>query len=121
MSKKKVSGTKEWASTGVNVMTGCKHECLYCYASASAFRFERVKPGEWGSGVVNEKALTKKFGRRKGTIMFPTAHDITPDNFDHCLIVLSNMLKSGNNVLVVSKPHLAPFLSIMAFVAAVVP
>ena len=55
MSKKTVSGTKEWASTGVNVMTGCVHGCLYCYASASAFRFDRVKPGEWGNEFVNEK------------------------------------------------------------------
>lgn len=102
---KTVSGTKEWAATNANVMTGCSHGCLYCYASASAFRFDRVKPGEWSDETVNKKALLKNYGKRKGTIMFPTAHDITPSNVSYCYTVLSRMLKAGNSVLVVSKPH----------------
>jgi DNA repair photolyase len=104
--KKTVSGTKEWAATNANVMTGCSHGCLYCYASASAFRFERVEPGKWGDERVNKRALEKGYGKRKGTIMFPTAHDITPDNLSHCKTVLSKMLEAGNDVLIVSKPHL---------------
>ena len=36
--------------------------------------------------------------------MFPTKHDITTSNYDDCLIVLNNLLKVGNNVLIVSKP-----------------
>jgi DNA repair photolyase len=38
--------------------------------------------------------------------MFPTTHDIVPETLDFCLEVLGNLLAAGNNVLVVSKPHL---------------
>jgi hypothetical protein len=37
--------------------------------------------------------------------MFPTQHDITPENLDHCLSTLTGLLEVGNEVLVVSKPH----------------
>jgi len=38
--------------------------------------------------------------------MFPTSHDIDPTNLDACLTVLRAMLGAGNDVLIVSKPHL---------------
>jgi DNA repair photolyase len=42
-----------------------------------------------------------------GQVMFPSSHDITPINVDSCLQVLKNLLKAGNRVLVVSKPHIS--------------
>jgi DNA repair photolyase len=51
--------------------------------------------------------LEKKFGKRSGTIMFPTNHDITPINVNECLDALLKMLRAGNKVLIVSKPHIA--------------
>jgi DNA repair photolyase len=50
--------------------------------------------------------VNKKWHKAKGTIMFPTTHDITPRNIGHCISVLDKMLRAGNNVLIVSKPHL---------------
>ena len=38
--------------------------------------------------------------------MFPTTHDIEPEFLDECLTVLRNLLEAGNEVLIVSKPHL---------------
>jgi DNA repair photolyase len=38
--------------------------------------------------------------------MFPSSHDITPTNLSACLQVLENLVAAGNDVLVVSKPHL---------------
>ena len=38
--------------------------------------------------------------------MFPSSHDITDGNWSACQIVLNNLLRAGNEVLVVSKPHL---------------
>jgi DNA repair photolyase len=32
-------GTREWASTNVNFITGCSNNCLYCYARAMAIKF----------------------------------------------------------------------------------
>ena len=39
--------------------------------------------------------------------MFPTQHDITPENLDVTGKALRQMLMAGNEVLVVSKPHLS--------------
>lgn len=100
------TGTNEWAKTTANCITGCAHRCLYCYANEMAARFGRVHPEGWGHEVVNEKAAAKGYGKRKGSVMFPTTHDITPDNMDTTLPVLRRLLEAGNQVLVVSKPHL---------------
>lgn len=100
-----VSGTKEWAATGFNVMNGCENLCRYCYARANAARFKVKDVSTWGDEEVKEGALEKSFGKRRGTIMFPTAHDLTLSNLQYTLPVLKKMLEAGNDVLVVSKPH----------------
>lgn len=102
--KKTVRGTREWASSSVNVMSGCSHDCRYCYARTSASRF-KTHPGDWTAEVVRPQAATKQFGKRSGTVMFPTQHDITPGNMEHTLPVQGRLLKAGNTVLVVMKPH----------------
>jgi len=38
--------------------------------------------------------------------MFTAAHDIVPENIESCVKVLKKLVAAGNNVLVVSKPHL---------------
>ena len=38
--------------------------------------------------------------------MFPSSHDVTSENIESSLTFLGNLLKSGNNVLIVTKPHL---------------
>lgn len=39
-------------------------------------------------------------------VMFPSSHDITEANLADCLTVLKKLLAAGNQVLIVSKPHL---------------
>jgi DNA repair photolyase len=97
---KKVSGTKEWSTSSANVISGCAHGCLYCYAAAQAIRFGRKTPETW----TQEELVEKRFGKRQGRIMFPTTHDITEANFQHCQPALLQMLGAGNDVLIVSKP-----------------
>jgi DNA repair photolyase len=103
--QKRVNGTKEWAASNANVMLGCKHDCRYCYARASAVRFGRTVPELWLKEVVQPNLARKRFGKRQGTVMFPTTHDITMENMEHTLPVLGRLLKAGNKVLVVSKPQ----------------
>tara|TARA_Y100000310_G_scaffold94631_1_gene92388 strand:- start:2987 stop:3793 length:807 start_codon:yes stop_codon:yes gene_type:complete len=105
MSKKTVSGTREWAASSVNVMLGCEHDCRYCYARSSAARFGRKGPEDWPNEIVQPNLLAKGFGKRDGTVMFPTTHDLTPDNLEHTGAILARLLEAGNDVLVVSKPH----------------
>ena len=106
MSKKYVSGTGEWATHTVNIQRGCQNSCLYCFAKANSIRFGKSTPENWAIPTINEEAVNKKYGKKSGTIMFPSTHDITPENVDDCIKVLLAMVKAGNKVLVVSKPHL---------------
>lgn len=102
----KTSGTKEWAESNINCYYGCSNNCTYCYAKRMAMRFERISnEEEWEVMKPNQKAIDKKYKKRKGTIMFPTSHDITPESVDGCIIVLKKLLKSGNNVIIVSKAN----------------
>lgn len=109
---KEVSGTKEWAKYNENCISGCTHGCRYCYAAAMSIRFKRKTSADWKNESLNERKLEKVFKKKDGRFMFPTTHDITPENLDSCLLFLQNMLKVGNEVLVVSKPHLECIKSI---------
>lgn len=99
------NGTKEWASL-LSIQTGCQNDCRYCYAKYMAVRFKRAGADSWKSPVLTFKTLKKCRNRYRGTIMFPSTHDITPENIDTCLAALKNLLESGNSLLIVSKPRL---------------
>ena len=106
-----ISGTKEWAKKNINCVSGCSHNCRYCYARANAVRFKRKTVENWPDEEIREHDVRKRIAKVKGTpdggmdIMFPTTHDITPNNLDACLTVLGHILESGNSVLITSKPH----------------
>ncbi|MHA1270186.1 MAG: radical SAM protein [Candidatus Helarchaeota archaeon] len=103
-------GTREWSDYSINCITGCSNNCRYCYARKMAIRFGRKSDDNWKYMEIREKDVKKKYKLRKGRFMFPTAHDITkdPDVLEACLIVLNNLLKVGNSVLITTKP--SPFV-----------
>ena len=103
---KKAYGTREWAAVNVNIQSGCEHDCLYCYAHSMSAQYKRAAAKNWSAPAMRHKEVSKRYPKRKGTIMFPTTHDITGSNLAECLAVLKKMLETGNDVLVVSKPHL---------------
>jgi DNA repair photolyase len=103
----KTSGTKEWAAKNVNWCKGCIHNCRYCYAMKNALRFNRIEKREdWANFEVNKSVLTKTFRKTDKSFMMPSSHDIFPEILKESIIVLENVLKSGNNVLIVTKPHM---------------
>jgi DNA repair photolyase len=105
--KSRVSeGTKEWAVKTINCCTGCSHDCLYCYAKEMAIRFKQIQPHQWPLETIRDKDVYKSFKKFAGQVMFPSSHDITVNNLNACEIVLDGLLRSGNRVLVVSKPHI---------------
>jgi DNA repair photolyase len=53
---------------------------------------------------VRQHDVTKKHINYGQTVMFPSSHDITPTVLNEAVIVLSNLLSAGNDVLLVSKP-----------------
>ena len=99
-------GTKEWANSNVNCYYGCSNNCRYCYAKKMAVRFNRKTENNWKIMEPNQNAIEKGYSKRKGRIMFPTSHDITPGSLSGCLIVLKKLLDSNNEVLITTKPNL---------------
>lgn len=100
-------GTKEWADSNLNFQKGCKNGCLYCYAAQMAIRFKRCQNlEEWTNNIsFNKKNLEKNYRKRKGRIMFPTAHDLTEENYDKTEQILTKLLEAGNEVLITTKPR----------------
>ena len=98
-------GTQEWAASNVNIQDGCEHDCRYCYAKTMAIRFKRATAKSWAKPKLRQHDVDRRYTRREGRIMFPTAHDITTGNLEACLDVLIRILDAGNEVLIVSKPR----------------
>lgn len=112
MAKKK-TGTREWSDDSVNIQRGCEHDCRYCYARYAAVTwYKRCTREQWREPVINNKKVDCHYGKRKGVVMFPTTHDITPRNISEYLCVLRKLLDAGNQVLIVSKPHWSCIASI---------
>ena len=106
----RISGTKEWSVESVNVVFGCPHRCRYCYARARALRFCQIAaPGDWGTSAhrLRPSEIRKRRKPVDGRVMFPTTHDITPEFLQPCLDVIGRILAAGNELLIVSKPHLS--------------
>ena len=105
----KKTGVQEWAAESRNIQIGCENGCRYCYAQHRAVnRFKYCTAKEWKNPAINQKKVKMGYGKKvDGGIMFPSTHDITPRNLAECLIVLEKMLCAGNEVLIVSKPHLS--------------
>jgi|GEM_PF-272594 len=106
--KPKPFGTKEWAKINVNCCIGCSHNCRYCYARGYGLWYKRLAENDidqWKVEKIRQKNVDKGYRKRDSLIMFPSSHDITPTNFTACHTVLGKLLKAGNKVLIVSKPH----------------
>lgn len=104
---KNLTSTKEWATSNLNIATGCSNNCRYCYARHNAVnRFKTVTVEDWPKMVVSRAKIDKQYRKRDGVIMFPSSHDIVPEILDDYCTVLLKLLKAGNRVLIVSKPRM---------------
>jgi len=115
-------GTREFAKSNINYMKdGCELNCKYCYGKIFALRFKRIKsPKEWKDMKPNIKVINANYRKRQGRIMFPSAHNITSNNFKYCIVVLEKLLRSRNEVLIVSKPE-PDFLCILKLLKILYP
>lgn len=105
MKEKIVFGAHEWADKTANCINGCKHDCKYCYSKSMAIRFKRKTSKNWKYEEIREQQLNKIFSKHSGSYMYPSSHDIHPDHLNENLQFLNNLLISGNQILIVSKPH----------------
>lgn len=103
---KVIRGTREWAVANIDCCTGCPHDCRYCYA-----RYDQVvKRGvltddDWRSCQIRPDDVERTWPKYSGQVMFPTTHDILPENLEACIKVIQGLLDADNQVLIVSKPH----------------
>ena len=100
-------GFRDWTEpeNNINFCTGCENNCVYCFAKFMAYHRRQVKEGHWHEMIIRGKDVDKKRKLHKGIVGFPSTHDILPINIEAYLIVLGKLLRSGNEVLVVSKPR----------------
>lgn len=99
------TGTREWATSNVNIISGCKHNCTYCYAKKMAIRFGRKTEATWKIMEVKKFKLSSNYKKRSGRVMFPSSHDIVPEFKNECFQVLQKLLNANNSVLITTKPH----------------
>jgi len=103
MSSKK---NQQWSSKSVNFQTGCENNCLVCYAKEMSVRYGHSTKDNWNSARIRKNDVKKKIGKwNNSKVMFPSSHDITPNNINEARIVLRKILESDNEILIVSKPH----------------
>jgi DNA repair photolyase len=101
------TGTREWSEHSFNFGTGCSHGCRYCYARQNALRFGMIrKASDWERERIKYGIRSHKYTKKSGVIMTPTMTDITPFYLNEAIIAFRSLLEAGNNLLVVSKPHI---------------
>jgi DNA repair photolyase len=101
------SGTREWADHNINCVLGCYNNCRYCYAKIMAKRFGRATDKTWQNMKVRQGVTKRSYKKMQGRVMFPTSHDIIdiPVIEEACFTTLMKLLKSGNDVLITTKPR----------------
>jgi DNA repair photolyase len=99
-------GTHEWSPHTLNCITGCGNNCLYCYSKEMSIRYNRSTPDTWKDEAVRPHDLRKSIKRYDARVMYPSSHDIRPEHLQENLVFLGHILDAGNEVLIVSKPHL---------------
>lgn len=105
--EKPVNGTQEWAKQNVNFVSGCSHDCKYCYSKSMAVRFKRKTPENWKVEEAKPEKLNVIYRKKPGYTMFPSSHDISPESSELAMQLMEKLLDSGNEVLMVTKPHLS--------------
>jgi DNA repair photolyase len=101
------NGAGEWAGYNCNIGKGCSHGCIYCYAEKRASRYKQIESQEAWRQELFRKVKTAKCKKYSEPIMFPTTHDITEAYLPAYRCHLYNILKAGNEVVLVTKPHRA--------------
>ena len=99
-----VFGTAEWAVANANFINGCSNDCKYCYSKEMAIRFKRKTIDSWKDEEINWRAFDRTITHKDGYIMFPSTHDITPNNITLAVEYIRKILQQNNTVLIVSKP-----------------
>jgi len=103
----KRTGTREWSDVSLNIQTGCRNGCVYCYARQAALRRRLIaRPEDWTQEYLVAPEVRRARARRsaRGVTMFPTTHDLNAANVEAAIEAIRLCLDAGRRVLVVTKP-----------------
>jgi DNA repair photolyase len=71
-----------------------------------SIKYKQTTKDNWEKPIIRLNDVKKKISKwNESLVMFPSSHDITPNNINEAMIVLKKILEAGNEVLVVSKPN----------------
>jgi len=71
-----------------------------------SIKYKQTTKDNWERPVIRLNDVKKKISKwNESLVMFPSSHDITPNNIEEAMIVLRKILEADNEVLIVSKPH----------------
>jgi hypothetical protein len=99
----------QWAHASWNIQIStmsCPNHCKYCYAYAMACRFKRSQDIE--DLTITDKKRVEKGWRKTispKVYLFPSTHDIFPENMEDYVITAKKLLAAGHDVLCVTKPR----------------
>lgn len=96
----------DWKTKSANIITGCSHDCLYCYSKEMAVRYGCVKQEDWPTERFRQHSFDANIKKSDRIVQYPTSHDITPIHLDQSIQFIQKILDAGNEVMIVSKPHL---------------
>lgn len=100
----------QWSSYSYNIIdssTACRNDCVYCYIKPMNIRFGRVQDIEdvFRCDMRKVNKGWRKTDERK-VYMFPTSHDIFPENMKNYVEVCKKIMNAKNKIVCVSKPRL---------------
>jgi len=105
----------QWAPQGTNIIkstTNCPNLCRYCYVQAWKLRKDKLKIPDIEDVrslfVIDEDRVNQTWTKRRQPklYIFPSTHDIFPENVDDYIIVAKKIMDSGSEILLVSKPRI---------------
>ena len=71
-----------------------------------SIKYKQTTKDNWDKPTIRLQDVNKKINKwTESLVMFPSSHDITPNNIIEAKTVLRKILEADNDVLIVSKPH----------------
>jgi hypothetical protein len=100
-------GTRQISDQSMNIMTGCGHNCIYCYAAHKCLQTGKIRiRSDWpGLSRSYSGAMKDDYPRFDGVVMYPTAHDIEPRHLNYHIALIRKLIAAGNEILLTTKAH----------------
>jgi len=100
-----IFGQYSWGEKTANSICGCCNNCGYCYAQSNAIRRNQKTAETWKNEVINQEDLNCPIHKCIGRFMYQTNSDISPQHIKEHIFMIGKILKAGNSIFCITKPH----------------